>query len=372
MATLTELLDRTKPDPIRDQTPFSPELSRASDALFNADVGQHSRIIDAWLQKNQPCLFGRIAAQRGMLSHAVLTEKDIALGDESVRDRLLEARRQWLRDALSGKKSGFVFGVVSRRLTYAIPDVTVLAFARRLLEFYLSRKDLETDTVYLDSVRLEVPGESHATFEWDVGMNYFSAHGDRRWWHDHRFPGGVFFSLNSIGHMVKSTVVSQGMSALEARLDIESDDRNDSTVDSLGKALRLAMMTIDRAADTPSGRATYLLPRKAPNERRADCPIELPLNLIDKDHCEYAGYYDTDATLPSAYFDARIDRPGTAPLTLDFTYLFDRSLDNPDYSRMGQGRRVRLQSGVQEQTSRAVSKRGQVAPRRIKTGRSPS
>ena len=68
------------------------------------------------------------------------------------------------------------------------------------------------------------------------------------------------------------------------------------------------MMTIDRAAETSSGRATWLLPHPG-SDSVPRCPIKLPSSLADKNHCEYAGYYHTDVTLPSAYFRPDVDRP---------------------------------------------------------------
>ena len=34
-------------------------------------------------------------------------------------------------------------------------------------------------------------------------IDFFATAGDRRWWHDHRIPGGIAFTANSLGHMAK-------------------------------------------------------------------------------------------------------------------------------------------------------------------------
>jgi hypothetical protein len=68
----------------------------------------------------------------------------------------------------------------------------------------------------------------------------------------------------------------------------------------------------------------------------------LPTFLEEFDYCGYKGFYHTDFTIPSLYFIPSVTRPENAyAYDLDFTYLFDSSLDNSDYDRMGQGRRIR-------------------------------
>ena len=96
------------------------------------------------------------------------------------------------------------------------------------------------------------------------------------------------------------------------------------------------MRTIDLASDGPSGRATHLLPGTAESTDSLPCPVKLPAYLEGKDHCKYQGFYHTDVTLPATYFLPDVGRPdGTSPHALDFTYLFDRSLENPDHSLDG-------------------------------------
>lgn len=157
-------------------------------------------------------------------------------------------------------------------------------------------------------------------------------------------PGGIAFSVNSVGHMAKSAMIGKVMLELDRTLDVDGEDWTASKVDSLGKALELAMLTINKAADAVSGKATWLLPLPG---RLADlpvqkCPIELPPPLVARNFCEYEGYYHTDFTIPSEYFLPDVERPlDLSPRTLDFTYLFDGSIDNPDYIRVGAGRLLR-------------------------------
>ena len=64
---------------------------------------------------------------------------------------------------------------------------------------------------YLERVQLEQPDKQHRTWECPASVNYFSAQGDKRWWQDHRFPAGLAFSVNSVGHMVKSGKLNEAM-----------------------------------------------------------------------------------------------------------------------------------------------------------------
>jgi hypothetical protein len=102
------------------------------------------------------------------------------------------------------------------------------------------------------------------------------------------------------------------------------------------------MQTIDKSSTTISGRATRLLPAPVDESLLVPkCPGELPVDLADKDCRRYEGFYHTDHSVPSDYFLDNVERPPTIQARqLDFTYLFDDRLDNPDYINMGEGRRV--------------------------------
>ena len=347
-STLMQLISCLESDPWRSRVGFSSDMEAAlrtiSDVSSDAD---RSAVLRDWLQHYQPCLFGRIAAQRGLMSYCILTTADIEKGDAFVRDKIQASRTEWSAAAFDGSKSGFLIAVVSPQLAEAKPNEAVAAFARTLVGLYLhiDKQHVDFDKIYLDDLRLEAPLPGRPTWQWDVGVNYFSAQADRRWWNDHRIPAGLALSMNSVGHMVKSTIQSQAVSDLERRLNTECGERADSKLDSLDKALRMAMMTIDRAAETSSGRATWLLPHPG-SDSVPRCPIKLPSSLADKNHCEYAGYYHTDVTLPSAYFRPDVDRPADqCTQQLDLTYLNEAAADPIDRSRTAAGRRIRAPLG---------------------------
>ena len=152
------------------------------------------------------------------------------------------------------------------------------------------------------------------------------------------------FSVNSVGHMVKSGILAKGMLALEEALGAPPEGWDRSKVDSLGKALVLAMQTIHSASNAVSGKATELLalPKDAAGKPVIECPVQLPPFLADKDFTQYLGRYHTDVTVPSEYFRPDVQRPGELhEHILDFSYLFQSGVDNPDFTTMGAGRQIR-------------------------------
>lgn len=152
------------------------------------------------------------------------------------------------------------------------------------------------------------------------------------------------FSVNSVGHLVKSGMIANAMEELEKTMGAPEEGYPDTKVDSLDKALEWAMRTIGLASDTISGKATELLPLPADlNELPIpQCPVKLSPVVVDKNSCEYLGYYHTDYTIPSEYFLPDVERPpGLKPYSLDLTYLFNKNVDNPDFRLMGEGQQIR-------------------------------
>lgn len=343
--TLRTLLARLRVDPWRQQRQaFSGDLVDAQHQILSAaTVPQVTAVLASWLERYQPCLFGRIAAKRGLLSYCILDEEDFALGDAAVRDKIQAHRLRWTAETHYGLKSGFVILVRSERISTARPTAPLLALAQRLASLYLL-EDVKPNEIYMDEVFLEAPGTPPMTWKWLAGVNVFAPQADGRWWHDHRIPGGLAFSVNSVGHLVKSGLLAKAMMDLHAKLGVDDAGDPPAIVDSLPKALDLAMRTISLAAATPWGRATELV-ELSDEMRRADtpaCPVELPEFLRGKSHCQYAGWYHTDQTLPREYFRSSASRPvSQSRRLLDFTYLYDDKIDNPDYRRLGAGVRIR-------------------------------
>jgi hypothetical protein len=340
--TIAELLSQLTVDPWREKVGFSPEVETCQKIMFDRNKTEKDweSALSAWLQKYQPCLFGRIAAKLSLISFCFLTEADLSGADEAIRDKIQAARKEWTRQGFEGRKSGFVILAISERIAHSVPDQTAMRLACKLCSLYLLQ-EVEANQIFMDEIFLEMPGYERAIWRWHVGSNYFCANGDRRWWQDHRIPGGMGFSMNSVGHMVKSGTVAGKLNELNKILEMGNDELVTSKVDSLEKALEMAMRTIWLASDAAaSGKATWLLP--LPEAFTTKCPVELPAFLADKNFCEYAGYYHTDYAIPTGYFVPDVERrKDQVTFPLDFTYLFQDAVENPEYETMGKGRRVR-------------------------------
>jgi hypothetical protein len=349
--TVLSYFSRLRPDAWRTASGFSDDLYTRHQRLFGDAQSESQRvnILSEWIQTKQTCLFGRAAAKLDALTYCLLTEADLQQSDEAIRQKIQTSRLQWTREAFEGKKSGFIIWLVSPKIALAEPRPEVFGLARRICELYLER-EIESDAIYLDEIFLEKPGSRRTTWKWYAGVNYFCSQGDKRWWNDHRIPGGMAFSVNSVGHLVKSSIIAKGMNQLGEMLGSPDEGYPDLPIDSLERALQVAMHTISLASNTVSGKATELLPLPEDLSTLPTCPTRLPRPLTDKNFCEYTGYYHTDFTLPSEYFRSSVKRPENIQrYSLDFTYLFKRGLENPDFISMGEGRRVRAHSEEAEE-----------------------
>jgi hypothetical protein len=343
-ATLLNLLEKLKVDPWRERIGFSSEMAEAQNRMFDPAVDAES-VLAGWLQAHQPCLFGRVAAKLGLIRYCILRESDLT-SDRAVRDLIQTARRRWTREAFDGRASGFIVLLISPRLASAAPDEYVAAMAHNLCTLYLRDVEVEKDAIHHEHIWYEKPGPERMTWQWLAGVNYFSAHGDQRWWQDHRMPGGMAFSVNSVGHMAKSAHIAEVMNKLNEAVGAEPGEFSSGTIRSLEEALKFAMLTIDRAANAVSGKATNLIEKRSGEAAGPSCPFTLPPKLASKDPCSYEGWYHTDFTLPSEYFRPEVERPAEVPKhQLDFTYLFDSSVENSANEVMGHGGRIRGVSG---------------------------
>lgn len=337
--SLIDLLDGLSTDQWRQQNPFSSDMEDCHRLLFDPASSRHDKAdaLLGWIgSKAQPCLFGRMAAKNGWLSVCILTETDLARGDDYVRQVIQDHRRTWKRDALSGKKHGFIILAVSQRLAYAQPGPVLQKMTLRLNDLYLSETGL--NEILHDSMDLEIArGDQRGYRRWKVGINLFASQADGRWWHDHRFPGGLAFSMNSVGHMARKLAEEAIHSNAELAERVAG-----MPVEKLETwALPLAMRTIQTAS---RGRipGTRLIPRQsvpAENAETENRRQEVLRELSEYDEDRYQGKYHTDQTVPAEYFDPGLERPaGLADHDLYFTYLHRQS--DPDSQSMGLGEAI--------------------------------
>jgi len=338
VASVCQLYSGLAPDPQRTQ--FSSDIEAVHTIILKSSATNDliKNAVNDWLMHQQPCLFGRIAARQHLLRYCILNEQLLTASDVEIREAIQNSRMLWHADGYDGKASGFIILAVSDRLAHARSDYTLAALAQRICELYLLH-EVPFDTSCADTMYLEKPGHARRTWKWLVGANFFGAQGDMRWWHDHRIPGGIAFSMNSVGHMAKAGAISRAMSALDSSIGEIAEDWDNSHVESLEKALVLAMRTI-RVASEGARPGTRLF-SKTELRPVLKCPLKLPPDLSEQNHCQYFGQYHTDHTLPSAYFTEAIEKPEAIQSfdDLDLTYLFDRCID--DFTTMGEGLPVR-------------------------------
>ncbi len=355
-SSISDLILKLRPDPWRASQGFSSGVEEANRELFRLGITetQAEQVLSTWLQKHQPCLFGRIAAKLGAVSYCVLNETDLHQSDELIKQKIQTARLAWTHAGFEGGKSAFVILAISPQIANALPGAEMRDLARRFGYLYLE-EDIVMDSAHLEQVYLQKPGARLTTWKWLAGVNYFCAQGDKRWWQDHRIPGGMAFSINSVGHLVKSGMMANAMKELDRIMDAPEESYPETKLDSLDKALELAMRTISKASDAISGKATELLPFPEDTSKLPVpvCPANLSAAMSGKNFCEYRGHYHTDYTLPSEYFLPEVERPdGLKVHALDFTYLFHKNIDNPDFRLMGEGQQIRRIEGDDSPTLR--------------------
>ncbi len=319
--TLKALYDGLTVDRWRDSNPFSEESQIVNRVLFHpfAYDTEREESLKSWLQREQPCLFGRIAAAKGQLQYCFLTDRDLLESDEHVSQKILESRLLWKRRAFRGRPlHGFMLVVASQRLAFAAPDESLRQFSLRLQQLagWSNAMDSEGNDIVSESLYLLNPG-TQKTWQFTFSVDYFASAAEGRWWHDHRIPGGIAFTANSLGHMI---MTQEWYEKRSTRIEW---------------ALRTAMLTIDTAAVTKDGRATWLMdvdingPFKQ-YEWNEDVPLPDLEKLKGKDCGSYAGHLHTDHAVRAEFFKSP-DAPlfASRPWAMDFSYIFDPT--SPDH-----------------------------------------
>jgi len=185
------------------------------------------------------------------------------------------------------------------------------------------------DAVVFDRLFLKVSTEEPAYVVWSNGVNVFAAQGDRRWWRDHRIPGGVAFAMNAVGHMARTYV--------NAKTDVNAITPEEARARLMNWALPVAMRTIQFASKSPVGRrGSWLLPKQGGDQGPPFCPKSFS-DVAGYDWRRYAGAFHTDHSIPSPFFRDVVDRPAEYSdfTTMDFSYLHDTA--EADYELIGLG-----------------------------------
>jgi hypothetical protein len=205
---LLDIKFRGTEDHFRKTRPFSEDIEAAQAILFNNRYDKRRKITAyrRWLELNQPCVFGRIAAKNKNVFTCLLEEHEtlrMKRGDDDVRETIQDHRQVWKRYALEGLSSSFLILLVSRMLVTKEPGDRLKEISRRLLELYMEIDHIDDDTFRTQReyvfFRTGQPGVERL-LKFSTLPNVFCAQADGRWWHDHRTPGGIMITSNALGH----------------------------------------------------------------------------------------------------------------------------------------------------------------------------
>src|SRR5881409_201948 len=139
MAAVTKLLQNLVSDPWRDKEGFSQDIEFANRQILDESKSDEEISISLrdWLEDNQPCLFGRLAAGKiDLLSFCILREHDLEQSDTHIRGKIQKYRLLWRREAFQGRRSGFIILAVSPRIVQAQPNDAIKELAQRLCFLY--------------------------------------------------------------------------------------------------------------------------------------------------------------------------------------------------------------------------------------------
>lgn len=334
---LPDFLEALADDPWRRTSPFSDTVSACHEVLFRsaATRSEMADALNAWLATEQPCLFGQMEAKQKRLAYCLLTENDLYKGDEHVRSRIEQDRAVWRGRARGGGSHGFIIVAVSRQIAHAAVNDDLLRLARHLCGLYLGRD--APNEIFHDSLGLEMAEDGRRVFrEWKVGANFFAAQGDGRWWRDHRFPGGIAFSMNSVGHMARfraEEMLQKKSSLREAVADVPRDRL-------VYWALPRAMRTIG-VRQPDSTRGTWLATHGQFAEDKEPPTFEVRQRVFQEmagyGMNRYYGAYHTDQTIPASYFDPAITTLAAAGVRDDLVFTYLHNPEDEDHLTMGVG-----------------------------------
>ncbi|MBX7134337.1 MAG: hypothetical protein K1X67_16815 [Fimbriimonadaceae bacterium] len=326
-----DLFDSLKEDTYRRGAVFNSDVEKVHRVLFHpfSDYGDYEEVLSAWFQRHQPCLFGRVSAAMGTLHFQFLTDRDLTNSDQHIAAKIREGLAKWRQRSLAPKAQfsvpahGFVLVLVSSRLAFAEPDATMHALALEVLRLWGCRKTVEPHgELFWEDLYLENPSNGGAV-KFTFTVDFFAAAGDVRWWQDHRVPGGLAFTANSLGHMRRFREWYEGK------------------IDQTEWGLATAMETIARAAETPFGKATWLreLADGKPFLAGVRCPLKtVRPSLVGKDWTRYGGHLHTDHAVRRELFRAAPEKSAqllSEEWLEDFQYLYDPS--SPDYAQFVEG-----------------------------------
>lgn len=330
---LLDINYRGADDRFRKTHPFSEDVESTQAILFNPRYNKWKKL-DAyrrWLTTGQPCLFGKAAARNKNVFICLLEEHEILCmknGDDDLKDTIQDHRQMWKRYALDEPFSSFLVVLLSKRLVSKEPGEKLKEICRRLLELYMEVDRVNDDTILAqrEYVFLRTNGKESEPKLLKFGTlpNVFCAQGDRRWWHDHRTPGGIMITSNALGHF-------------------EYYRSGEGTIGEKEKthALDNAMRTINSAYGKDKkrrGLAHCPATRLVPLAEGEATPIRESSDLHKYSPSRYEGFFHTDHLIPSAFFSKEMDpKELTLYDNLSLQYIHDPAGDPVDHRELMTG-----------------------------------
>jgi hypothetical protein len=314
-------------DRFRSKRAFSSDIAAVNAVLFSDRYKKREkiRVYREWLERGQPCVFGKVAAKNKNVFICLLEEREILgmrRGDDDLRDTIQEYRQAWKRHALEGLSSSFLIVLVSPAVVDKEPNHELKELCRRLMELYMELEHIEDDAfhgqrefLYLRTV-LE---KKTRLLKFSTLPNVFCAQGDGRWWHDHRTPGGIMITSNALGHFTYARGNKTGLT-----------DRDKV------QALQQAMQTIKNAYVGPAkpARPYKHCPATSLVPAAVDLPSPLPTssNFCAYSPDRYRGFFHTDHLIPSVFFQKEKDPAGlTSYEDLSLRYIWDDAAEPEDH-----------------------------------------
>jgi len=332
MASVKKLMQSLREDRWRTEHPFSPDILEANRVILHpyASDPEKAKALSLWVRPNQPCLFGRMAATKGRMQFCILSDSDLYSSDKHIREKIKRERLVWKQASVKNDKPahGFMLVAASEKIMLAAPDDNLFRLACGLRELWGCKveKDEYGNDVAWETLFLRHPTDNQYV-KFTFSLDYFGAQGDGRWWHDHRVPGGIGFTANSLGHMARTREWYEGRGP-QAEWAVE-----------------LAMLTVEEAAKTQWGKAIWLEDLKGGQPARGkECPFSDPSSvkekLRNKDWSYYAGFLSTDHSIRKELFRSEPELPKelNRKWLQDLTYIYEST--EPDRRKFMEGEPV--------------------------------
>ena len=314
-------------DSFRRRHPFSEDIESLHAILFNSRYSKRRKrnAYVRWLEANQPCVFGRVAAKNKYVFVCLLEEGEILRmrrGDEDVRETIQDHRQAWKRYALEGLSSSFVILLAAESLVDKEPGDELKEICRRLLELYMEVEPIPDDRI-LPQREYVFLRRGSRTLKFSTLPNIFCTQADGRWWHDHRTPGGVMATSNALGHFAYA----------RPGLDALGDKEKVGHLENAMRTISNAFPGLNRRK--PRGLkhcpATWLVTRK----EGESSPLRETSPFKDYSPDHYQGYFHTDHLIPSGFFRKERDPKNLKAYDeLSFRYIFDGDADPVDHAEL--------------------------------------